>query len=128
MFRRATISDIPVLTRLINVAYEVEKFFKIGDRTDETEIAAMLDQSAFLVHEQGGKIVGCVHVIVNGERGYFGLLAVLPEKRDQRLGARLVSPLSTFVPSSPLSTALWVMPSVRPRPFLTLNAPPSLVI
>jgi N-acetylglutamate synthase-like GNAT family acetyltransferase len=96
MFRRATISDIPVLTRLINVAYEVEKFFKIGDRTDETEIAAMLDQSAFLVHEQGGKIVGCVHVIVNGERGYFGLLAVHPEKRGQRLGARLVASAEAF--------------------------------
>ena len=96
MFRRATASDIPAVTALINVAYEVERFFKIGDRTDEAEVSALLDQSAFLVHVEGGKMVGCVHVAVNGERGYFGLLAVHPRHQGQKLGARLVAAAEAF--------------------------------
>jgi N-acetylglutamate synthase-like GNAT family acetyltransferase len=96
MFRRATSSDVPAVTALINVAYEIEKFFKIGERTDEAEVAELLDHSAFLVHEQEGKIVGCVHVVVSGERGYFGLLAVHPKQRGQKLGVRLVAAAEAF--------------------------------
>jgi N-acetylglutamate synthase-like GNAT family acetyltransferase len=96
MFRRATASDVPALTRLINAAYEVEKFFKIGDRTDEAEIGDLLDNSAFLVREEDGNLVACVHVAINGERGYFGLLAVHPSKHRQGLGARLVAAAEAF--------------------------------
>jgi N-acetylglutamate synthase-like GNAT family acetyltransferase len=96
MFRRATVSDVPALTALINVAYEVEKFFKIGDRTDEGEIGDRLDESAFLVREEDGVLVGCVHVVINGDRGYFGLLAVHPSKHRQGLGARLVAAAEAF--------------------------------
>jgi N-acetylglutamate synthase-like GNAT family acetyltransferase len=96
MFRRATESDVPAITALINVAYELEKFFKIGDRTDEAEVGALMRESAFLVHEEGREIIGCVHVAVNGERGYFGLLAVHPAKRGQKLGARLVAAAEAF--------------------------------
>jgi N-acetylglutamate synthase-like GNAT family acetyltransferase len=96
MFRRATLADVPALTALINVAYEVEKFFKIGDRTDQAEITDLLDKSAFLVHEEDGKIVACVHVVINGGGGYFGLLAVHPSKHRQGLGARLVAAAETF--------------------------------
>jgi len=96
MFRRATVSDVPALTALINVAYQVEKFFKIGDRTDEAEVTELLDQSAFLVHELDGNVVGCVHLVIKGERGYFGLLAVHPSKHRQGLGARLVAAAEAF--------------------------------
>ena len=91
MFRRATLSDVTTVTALINTAYEVERFFKIGDRTDEAEVASLIDNTLFLVHEDGGRIVGCVHVLVQGERGYFGFLAVHPTWRGQRLGTRLVA-------------------------------------
>lgn len=37
LFRRAKASDVPAITALINLAYEVENFFKIGDRTEEAE-------------------------------------------------------------------------------------------
>jgi N-acetylglutamate synthase-like GNAT family acetyltransferase len=96
MFRRATVSDVPAIAALINLAYQVEKFFKTGDRTDEARVTALLDQSAFLVHEEGGAIVGCVHVIIQAERGYFGLLAVHPQTRGQRLGARLVAAAEAY--------------------------------
>jgi N-acetylglutamate synthase-like GNAT family acetyltransferase len=96
MFRRAILADVPALTALINVAYEVEKFFKVGDRTDEAEITDLLDKSAFLVREEEGKMVACVHVVINGTRGYFGLLAVHPSKHRQGLGARLVAAAEAF--------------------------------
>ncbi|MET0592103.1 MAG: GNAT family N-acetyltransferase [Polyangiaceae bacterium] len=91
MFRRATEADVSAITALVNVAYEVEKFFKIGDRTDEGEVADLLDKSAFLVRESGGGIVGCVHVAIEGERGYFGLLAVHPSEHGRGLGRELVA-------------------------------------
>ncbi len=97
MFRRATRSDVPALVALVNLAYQVEKFFKTGDRTDEADVAGLLEQSAFLVHEEGGAIVGCVHVAVKGERGYFGLLAVHPQHRGRKLGVRLVAAAEAFV-------------------------------
>jgi N-acetylglutamate synthase-like GNAT family acetyltransferase len=96
MFRRATPADVPAITALINLAYKVEKFFKTGDRIDESDAAARLEETAFLVHEDEGAIVGCVHVIVKGERGYFGLLAVHPKKRGQKLGVRLVAAAEAF--------------------------------
>jgi N-acetylglutamate synthase-like GNAT family acetyltransferase len=96
MFRRATRSDVTALTALINLAYEVEKFFKIGDRTDEAEVAELLDESVFLVREENGQIVAGVHVLVQGERGYFGLLAVHPARRGERLGARLVAAAEAY--------------------------------
>jgi GNAT superfamily N-acetyltransferase len=74
----------------------VEKFFKTGDRIDEREAAARLDDSAFLLHEEEGTIVSCVHVRVHGGRGYFGLLAVHPKKRGQKLGVRLVAAAEAF--------------------------------
>ena len=96
MFRRATTADIPAITAIINAAYVVEKFFKIGDRTDEAEVADLLDQSAFLLRESEGRVVGCVHVAVQGERGYFGLLAVHPSEHGRGLGRELVAAAEAF--------------------------------
>ena len=96
MFRRASASDVTAITALINVAYEVEKFFKIGDRTDEAEVTDLLDKSAFLVREENGQIAGSVHVLLQGERGYFGLLAVHPDFRGQGLAKRLVAAAETY--------------------------------
>jgi N-acetylglutamate synthase-like GNAT family acetyltransferase len=96
MFRRASASDVTALTALINVAYQVEKFFKIGDRTDEAEVTDLLDKSAFLVHDENGRILGCVHVLLQGERGYFGLLAVHPDLRGLGLAKRLVAAAEAY--------------------------------
>ena len=96
VFRRATALDVPSITALINVAYAVERFFKIGDRTDEAEVSSLLERTAFLVHGEEGEMAGCVHVALHGERGYFGLLAVHPAKRGQKLGVRLVAAAEAF--------------------------------
>jgi N-acetylglutamate synthase-like GNAT family acetyltransferase len=96
MFRRAAPSDVPAITSLVNLAYQVEKFFKPGDRTHEAEVTELLYRSAFLVHEEDGHLIGCVHVLVSGERGYFGLLAVHPSQHRRGLGRRLVGAAEAY--------------------------------
>ena len=45
----AVADDIPALVRVINAAYEVEKFFVSGDRTDEETVRRLMTKGAFVV-------------------------------------------------------------------------------
>ncbi len=79
------------IARIVNQAYRVEDFFKVGDRTDAREIAELLLKDSFLVAESSdGELVGCVYVAIKEGRGYFGMLSVQPEHQGHRLGRRLV--------------------------------------
>lgn len=82
--RDASIADIDALVRLINTAYEVERFIYDGDRTDARECAALLDSGRLLLAEQGGLLVGCVYLELREPSGYLGFLSVSP--MHQRLG------------------------------------------
>lgn len=83
--------EAAAIARIVNQAYRVEDFFKVGDRTDDREIADLLAKDGFLVAESGeGRVVGCVYVAIKEGRGYFGMLSVLPEHQGHRLGRRLV--------------------------------------
>lgn len=92
--RHATPDDVPALVRLINRAYRVEEFFVVGDRTTEQDIAQRFanPDAGFLVidDEQSGRLAGAVFVEIRGERGYFGLLAVDPDRQKRGLGRVLV--------------------------------------
>ena len=84
--------DVAALTRLINAAYEVEKFFVSGDRTSADDVRQMMQLGEFLAAtDETGAIVGCVYVKVTDGRGYFGLLSVDPARQRGGLGSRLVS-------------------------------------
>ena len=91
--RIATTADGPALTRLINAAYRVEEFFLVGERTTEPEIVSLMNgaDAAFLVIDDGPALVGSVFVRRNGDRGYFGFLAVDPERQGSGLGRQLVA-------------------------------------
>jgi pantoate--beta-alanine ligase len=91
--RTATKADARELARLINEAFIVEAFFKIGDRTSENELAALIDQGGeFLVAGDGsGNMAGCVHLKCEGERGYFGMLSIDPNRQRQGLGRTLIN-------------------------------------
>lgn len=93
MIREATPADVPALTRVVNLAYRLEEFFVHGDRTDEAEIAGMLDAGRFLVLEEEGRpeLAGCVYVEVRGDRGYFGMLSIDPELQGGGRGRRLIT-------------------------------------
>jgi GNAT superfamily N-acetyltransferase len=98
MLRTATAREAPELARIINEAFVVEAFFKIGDRTSVEEIVALMDAGGeFLVitkpePEHGtGTIVGCVYLKCSRERAYFGMLSIDPAKQGRGLGTRLIA-------------------------------------
>jgi GNAT superfamily N-acetyltransferase len=88
--REATDADVPSLTAVINTAFEVERFFKIGDRTSADETRARMRKGSFLILEDTGQIVAAIFVSAAGGLGYFGTLSVHPAQQGRGLGARMV--------------------------------------
>jgi GNAT superfamily N-acetyltransferase len=89
--RIAMASEVPILTRLINAAYVVERFFKIGDRITAEGVRALQGTGTFLLLENEGEAVGSVYVEVRGDRGYLGLLAVDPDRQGNGYGRALMN-------------------------------------
>src|SRR5262245_15918455 len=88
--RIATDADIDGLVSLINAAYEVEKFFIVGDRTDGAEVRSRMQRGRFLlVESEPGAIAGCAFVAVNGREGFLGMLSVTPSRQGHGLGRAL---------------------------------------
>jgi predicted N-acetyltransferase YhbS len=83
--------DAPRVAALINAAFQVERFFVDGDRTNAEEVQALLGKGSFLLAEEGAALIGCVYVEPRGQRGYFGLLSVQPGRHGQGLGRELVA-------------------------------------
>jgi GNAT superfamily N-acetyltransferase len=97
--RLAVREDAPALARLINDAFTVEAFFKIGDRTSADEILRMMDgpstplgtSGEFLVLEETpGVIAGSVYLQFRGDRAYFGMLSIEPSRQGRGLGRLLI--------------------------------------
>lgn len=83
--------DAAAITRLINSAFQVEKFFKRGDRLDLAEVLARFDKGRFLVADQAGIIVGCVYFEAGADPAYIGLLSVDPSLQGSGLGKQLMA-------------------------------------
>jgi GNAT superfamily N-acetyltransferase len=97
----ASAEDIPDLLRIINTAYEVEKFFVEGDRTDEDTIRRMMRDGVFLTtRDESGQLAACVYVELRGERGYFGMLSVDPARQGQGLGRELAGAAEDYARTS----------------------------
>ena len=103
--RTAGPQEAAALAGLINAAFVVEAFFKIGDRTSADEIAVLMEAGGeFLVLEglprrrgEAAKagtltetLTGCVYLKCSGERAYFGMLSIDPTSQRQGAGRRLV--------------------------------------
>jgi GNAT superfamily N-acetyltransferase len=95
-FRFATEADIDALVSLINAAFQVEKFFKIGERTDAADIAAHLAAGRFLLLEDEAGIAGAVYIQIRGDHGYFGMLSVDPARQRSGVGRRLIAASEEF--------------------------------
>ena len=101
-FRFATEADTEALVSLINTAFQVEKFFKIGERTDSTDVAAHLETGRFLLLEDEAGIAGAVYLEVrpagagDARRGYFGMLSVDPARQRAGVGRRLIAAAEEF--------------------------------
>jgi predicted N-acetyltransferase YhbS len=94
--RTATDADCPRILSLVNQAFQVERFFKNQDRLTAAELKSYFETGVFLVSEDGGQMVGCVYVKRNGERAYFGLLAIDPSRQRTGLGRRLIAAAEEF--------------------------------
>jgi GNAT superfamily N-acetyltransferase len=83
--------EAPVVAGLINEAFTVEAFFKIGDRTSAHEVIQMSGGGEFLVLEEPpGTIAGCVYLTFQRDRAYFGMLSIAPSRQGRGLGRRLI--------------------------------------
>jgi ribosomal protein S18 acetylase RimI-like enzyme len=94
--RVAEAADAVELAALINAAYIVEAFFKVGDRTSAGELLELMSRGGFLLLESEGRIEGAVYVEVDGGRGYFGMLSIAPRRQKQGLGRRLVDAAENY--------------------------------
>ncbi len=94
IIRHATITDIPAMLPLINLAFEVETFIA-GPRTTEAELQAMLGTGEFLLADDDGSIAASVYTELRGEfpgrRGYFAMLAVSPTRQGMGLGRTIIN-------------------------------------
>ena len=89
--------DAVAINRVINAAYRVEDFFKVGDRTDVREVADYLLHETFLIaRNEDDDIVGVVRVSLHGERGHFGMLSVAPAAQGSGLGRQLLEAAEAF--------------------------------
>ncbi len=95
-FRQAEPTDAEAIAALVNAAFRVERFFIEGDRTNPEQVRTLLESGVFLLAEEGGKLAGCVYVELRGAQGYFGLLAIDPERQKTGLGKRLVAAAEAY--------------------------------
>ena len=96
--RVARSDEAPAVAALVNAAFQVEAFFKRGDRTDAAEVCDLMQRGEFLVlddsqaaGDQGTGLRACVYVRTNGERGYFGMLSIDRRFQGRGLGRSIVA-------------------------------------
>ena len=96
--RLATIDEAAALAEIINRAFIVEAFFKIGDRTSPEHLVGLMRQGGrFLVVEDDGHVAGCVLVKTKGDIGYFGMLSVDPGQQGKGLGRVLIDASEAYL-------------------------------
>jgi len=89
--RLAEAADAEGITRLINTAFEVERFFLEADRLDIHEVRSRLATGKFILAEGDATLSGCVYVEPAGERAYLGLLSVDPTLQRSGVGKLLMT-------------------------------------
>jgi GNAT superfamily N-acetyltransferase len=89
--RKSESKDAEAIAAVINAAFRVERFFIDGDRTNPDHIRSLLQTGVFLLAEESSQLIGCVYVELRGAQGYFGLLAIDPERQKTGLGKHLVA-------------------------------------
>jgi len=101
--RVARTDEAPAVAALVNAAFQVEAFFKRGDRTDAAEIRDLMQRGEFLVLDEpqaagdsGTGLTACVYVRMNGDRGYFGMLSIGPRFQGRGLGRSTVAAVESY--------------------------------
>jgi GNAT superfamily N-acetyltransferase len=88
--RLATAADRPRIIPVVNAAFAVEAFIA-GPRTDDAQMAELMQSGQFLILEDDAeRLMASIYVELRGERGYFGMLAVDPERQGIGLSRLMV--------------------------------------
>ena len=90
-FRDANPNDSQSIAGLINLAFQVERFFIETDRITRGEVESLQGTGSFLLAEDDRGLAGCVYLELRGERAYFGLLSVDPSRQRTGLGRLLIT-------------------------------------
>jgi predicted N-acetyltransferase YhbS len=108
--RPAESRDSARLVDVINAAFAVETFFE-GTRTDAERLARTMTEGEFFVAEdERGNIVGCIYVEREGDRGYFGMLSVIPALQGRGIGRALVQAAEKWARAQGCSAMdIWVL-------------------
>ena len=88
--RVASFDEAGGISDLVNAAFQVESFFKRGDRTSPDEIRRMMQAGVFLAIGDPHAPAACVYMALDGARAYFGMLSVAPAQQRRGLGRSLV--------------------------------------
>ena|SRR5687768_480740 len=101
--RVARTEEAPAVAALVNAAFQVEAFFKRGNRTDAAEIRDLMQRGEFLVLDEpqaagdsGTRLTACVYVRMNGDRGYFGMLSIDPRFQGRGFGRSIVAAVESY--------------------------------
>jgi len=92
----ATEADLEQLLRLINAAFDVERFFKAEDRLNPATLLSYFRKGSFLVLEEQEKLIATVYVERADDRAYMGLLSVDPIQQKRGLGRRMTAAAEEF--------------------------------
>ena len=84
-------ADVDAIAALVNAAFNRERFYISGDRTNAEKVANLLAKGKFILFFENEELAGCVYVELRGERGYFGLLSVDPERQRSGIGSQLIA-------------------------------------
>ena len=93
-------ADFDAVMRLINTAFEVERFFKAEDRVNAPMLQEYFRKGVFLLGEEDGTIIGSVFVELKGQRAYLGMLSVDPSRQKSGIGRRLTAAAEEFARES----------------------------
>lgn len=95
-FRVATGADVEALVGVVNVAFRVELSFLDGERVNRETVREFMRTGKFLLAEDAGELVGCVYVEARKDRGYVGLLSVIPQRQGGGLGRKLMDAAENY--------------------------------
>lgn len=101
MITKATLEDVSVVTKLINVAYRGDSSKKgwtteanllEGLRTTEQELTKTIQnpKNTLLKFTENHKIIGCVLLIETGNQLNLGMLTVSPDLQNSGIGKQLL--------------------------------------
>ncbi len=98
--RPAEPADAPSIARLVNAAFQPERFFIDADRTSPEKISALIKKGRFILLFEADQMTGSVYAELRGDRGYFGLLAVDPKHQRCGIGGRLIAAADDYCRSA----------------------------